>query len=206
MSRNRSLRYQDHVNLIRKKATMYYARLQAAQIMGVEFDDVMGELGVAFTKAAAGYNPESEYAFTTYLGTCMQNHFNKFATKLMLEQFGQDRAFDPENGETWGARGLGYISIEEATAMDEEGNSMGYASFEDDATPNPERVLDAMQRLAEIVHDDTLLPETRVYIGLLANPGKTTTNLVRERVKAKSAEIRKEVEERWGVTLPPLVL
>lgn len=197
--RNRSTRYQDHEGLLRKKAKLYYSRLLAAQIMGVDFDDVMGELGVAFTRAAAGYDPQSEYVFTTYLGRCCQNHFNKYAAKLMLEQFGTEAGCDLELGLT--NRGLGYISIEALSPNDAHALDV---MADEGATPGEQ--IDAGIAIANIINDASLLPETRAYIGAQVNPDLKLSPAIQQRILSRQQEIRKEVQERWGVRLTSISL
>jgi Sigma-70 region 2 len=197
--RNRSTRYEDHEPLLRKKAKLYYSRLLAAQIMSVEYEDVLSELGIAFTRAAKGYDPESQYVFTTYLGTCCQNHFNKYAARLMLEQFGTERQRDIEEHMS-GPHGLGYISIE---SLSSEGNFIEQMS-DDGATQ--EEQLDARLSIAQIIDDASLLPETRAYIGLLVNPDLKMSDTVRARIHNRRSDIKREIQARWGVNVPTLNL
>jgi Sigma-70 region 2 len=204
MKRNRSTRYEDHVNLLRTKAKMYYGRLLKAQIISVDFDDVMGELGVAFTRAVAGYDPNSGYAFTTYLGTCCQNHFNKFANRLMLEHFGVNAVIDWEN-EAGPNKGLGYISVEDmAVDSDEEEYSDPYGFAECDSA-GPESQLGFAQEIAAAINDPSISPKTRIYIGTLVNPA-LLNDRTRTMLQSEESAIRLEIRERWGVNMRKLDL
>lgn len=203
--RNRSIRFQDHEGLLRKLAKRYYARLLGAQIMGLDFDDVMGELSLAFVKAAKGYDPQSEFSFTAFLGRCCQNHFNKYAKRLMLEQFGEEAPVDLDNS---GATrfGLGYISADAMGFVDDTGSTLMslYEFVESDTFATPEEACNAGMTLKAIINDPTLSVETRVYISILANPLMEVSEKVRERIRSGSLSIRKEIGARFGVQMPAI--
>jgi hypothetical protein len=198
--RNKSLRYQDHAGLLHKWAKMFHARLAAAQINDATFDDVVGELGVAFTKAAQGYKPESGWTFTAFLQVCARNHFNKYASRLLHEQYGSDEAVD-FNEAALQHRGLGCISVQDMRSPDGEDTDF-YSSIEDDTFARPDEVVDASMTLKRLFSDPTLMPETRAYIALVVDPHMRVSEKVRDRIRRSAAAIRGEVQSRWGVELP----
>lgn len=199
--RNRSLKFQDHQGLLMKLAKKYYGRLLSAQIPSTSFDDVMGELSLAFVKAAKGYDQGSEFTFTAFLGTCCQNHFNKYAKRLMLEHFGTESARDLEDGE-YSNMGLGTISVEDMRGGADEDNDEGlFDRLADDGAVAPEDRINAEMTLNTIVNDKTLSAETRVYISMLANPALAISDAAKKRLRATTGMIRRELAARYGVEM-----
>lgn len=194
--RNRSLKFEDHRGLIIKNARRYHARLLGGCVMGVDFDDVFGELSHAFVKAAKGYNTESEFTFTAFLGTCLQNHFNKYAKRLMIEQYGVE---SPTEGEFSG--GIGYISIEDMGLDDDSDGYQGFETFADEAGATPEDICSARMELDAVLNDGSLSAETRVYVSLLANPALELSERVKERIRRASPKIRAELHNRYDIKM-----
>jgi hypothetical protein len=204
IARNRSLDYRHHIGLMQKWAVKFHSRLVAAGL-GVEFDDVMGELRLAFVKSSQGYDPERGYTFTAFLQQCCQNHFNKYANRLMLEQFGCSHADDAAK---WaGKQGLGLISVQaiEAANPDPDGGSF-YDGVEDETYATPEQLIEAGQTVRDLIGDGSLLPETRAYIARLINPDVEIGDVVRERILARQSEVKKQIKSRWGISLASLNL
>lgn len=200
--RNRSLRYSDHTGLLHKWAVKFHARLTAASL-GVEFDDVMGELSLAFVKATQGYKPERGFSFTAFLQQCCQHHFNKYADRLMLEQFGCSHADDAD--EHVGKRGLGCVSIH-SMGSDEFGSEDFYATVESDTYATPEEVQEARMSVRNLINDQTLFPETRAYLAKLANPDVSIPPAAAKRIQARGKEVRQQIRERWGIQLHTMSL
>jgi hypothetical protein len=198
--RNRSLRFEDHAGIMNKLAKMFFARMMAAQIHSATYDEIMGELSLAFVKAAKGYNPDAGFTFTAFLERCCLNHCNKWASKLIKEQYGSDRAIDFHEA-ALGHMGLGYVSVHDMETEDGEDPDF-YSSIEDDTFARPDDVADAAMTLKSIIGDATLLPETRVYVALLANPHTQVSEEVRNRIRRNAAKVREQVTKRWGVELP----
>jgi Sigma-70 region 2 len=193
-----STRFQDHEGLMHQWARKFHARLMAARL-NIEFDDVMGELSLAYTKAMQGFDADRGYTFTAYLGTACHNHFNKYAKRLMLEQYGAESA--AEAFEKAGKQGLGYISVQEIEAGDPDGGSF-YDAIEDDNTfATPEQVVDAAMTFGDIVRDTTLLPQTRAYLANLINPDVQLSEAVRASINAHAQQIKRQVFARWGITI-----
>jgi hypothetical protein len=209
--RNRSLDYRDHAGLMHRWALKFHARLQGAGL-GVEFDDVKGELALAFVKASRTYKPESGFSFTAYLSRSCQNNFNKVAEKLMLEQFGCTRSDEIEKYS--GKTGLGCISVQaiEASGMLATGSSDGgpadsfYETLPDDTFATPDEVQDAKMTLRDLVADQTLLPETRAYLAKLINPKVQLSPRVVKRIEKQAPQIRKQIRERWNIRIQNLCL
>lgn len=197
--RNRSIKFEDHQALIHRDARRYYNRILGARIMGIDYDDVFGELCLAFVPAARGYDPESQWTFTAYLGICMRNHFNKLAKKLMLEQYGTERQVEGVN--TWG---VGYISVED---MRDEDVSIGdgFDMFADENSLSPEQAYSNLSEIESVINDSTLSPETRVYVSLLLDPAMELSERVKKRLHKASSTIRSELDTRYGVKLRVIV-
>lgn len=188
---NKSTRYEDHKGFVYKQALRYFGRAQGAKL-SLPFDDIVGELGVAFTQAAKGYKVESGYAFTTFFGMCAQNHMNKVLAKLSLEQYGEERPDeDCVDGDRRNLHGLGLISFEDVFADAD-------ASFVGDDVMRPDDAVQASQTLNAIINDETLMPETRAYVTILVNPSLSTPNIL-ARIRAVQSEVKSQLKSRWGV-------
>lgn len=195
--RNRSIKFEDHQALIHRDARRYHARIMGARIMGVDYDDVFGELCLAFVPAARGYDPESQWTFTAYLGICMRNHFNKLAKKWMLEQYGAENPVEGVN--TWG---VGYISIEDVAATkNEDGVSFSFDLFVDEVGQTPEQAYSTITEIESMLSDGTLSVETRVYVSMLLDPSMALSENVKARLRSKTSSIRTELNNRYGVKL-----
>lgn len=95
--------------LLHQMARKGLNRLQAAGIMGADYDCVFGEMEVGYVKALNGFKPELGRKFTTFCVTVCWNEFNKYCERLerehhaighvSLEEIGQsasgDGGFDP---------------------------------------------------------------------------------------------------------------
>ncbi len=197
----------DHKPLIIKLARKYYGRIISAKILGVAFEDVEGECNLAFHIAAQGYDVTRGFTFTALLQISLQHHFNKFAERLMREQFGRESGLDDDELEGR-KEGLGMICMSDMRRADSE-DPDGPDLI--DQTPceliaDAGALLDARRAIEAVISDPTLLPETRAYIGMLTNPGVNFSPLVRQRIKSKSAQIKAEVSARWGIRMHTLGL
>ncbi len=195
--RNRSTNFKDHKGLMVSKAKLYYGRVLKAQLTSVNFDDVFGELSIAFVQAVEGYDPDKGFTFTAFLGRCMQTHINKFIAKLMKEQFGVEQPDEFEHVAMTG--GLGYVSVDDIAGAD--GESVGYDLFQCGTFCNPEESVATRQDYNALLCDPTLLPETRAFIMLLVDPSPPQVERIKARIKAKSGLVRAQIERRWNVKL-----
>jgi len=91
--------YKGVERLLFQMANKGFMRLQAAKILGADIDDVMGEMQVAYVKAANGFKQDSGGRFTTYCVRVCWNEFNKYAERLTREH-----------------AAIGYISTEDIAA------------------------------------------------------------------------------------------
>lgn len=202
VARNRSLEYSDHIGLVRKYAITYHARLLGGKIIGVDLDDVIGELSLAFVKAAHGYDPNAGYTFTAFLGRCFQNHFNKFAGKLMKEQYGDNEIrfdIDEETHHAKSRAGLGYV-LEGDLQFAQTGDASPFLDAQCQQ-PTPEEYAIAVSELQAIWADKTLSLETRGYIAIICNPSQKVASAVVERIRSKFPTVRREIYDRFGVQL-----
>lgn len=193
--RSHSTKFEDHKGLLHKWAVKFYARLLVAKVIGIDFDDVLAELNIPFVHSQRAYRAEKGYTFTAYLGRACQNHFNKYAERLLCEQYGDnaaDRGFDPE---TSVEGGLGYISIGQ---MGEPGFDF-LETIEQSAFAAPDDVMDAKMTLSAIDSDASLLEETRAFIAYLASPADALPDDMRKRIKSKGNKVRAELQSRYGV-------
>lgn len=92
-----STRYEDHKGLMYRFAMRCYARVRGSGISALEFDDVLSEMSVSYTKALKSYDPARGITFSAYLGRCCFNDFNKLMEKLELEQFGRKLPYSPKS-------------------------------------------------------------------------------------------------------------
>lgn len=193
----KSTDFREHYGFVHKLARKYHTRVLTARLP-MDFDDVMGELSIAFVSASKGYKVDSGYAFTTYFGMCAQNHMNKVLGKMSNEQYGVPVPTAEEiDGKSVG--GLGLIAYSEI--MPDADDPMDVMFADDGALP--EDRVDATRALGAILSDGTLLPETRAYIGILTNPSMSN-DAVLARIHARREEVREEIADRWGVSIRDL--
>lgn len=104
-ARNRSTNIADHDGLLWFFARKAYARLEGANVVGVELEDVYQEMCLSAVRAAEKYNPDLGYSFTAYLGRACWQNFNKVAEKLINEQVGLRLSRIEDLHERFGAEG-----------------------------------------------------------------------------------------------------
>jgi RNA polymerase sigma factor (sigma-70 family) len=126
--------YKGVERLLLQMANKGFMRLQAAKILGADFDDVMGEMRVAYVKAANGFKQDSGGRFTTYCVRVCWNEFNKYAERLTREH-----------------AAIGYISLDQiasdASGGDDDFDAMDCLVGEADLQDSPEDMAERRQTL-----------------------------------------------------------
>ena len=84
--RGYSTQFTDHEGLIHKFARKGFARLQAANVDWVDYDEVFGQMQLYFVQATKHYDPKRGYTFTAYCGQVCFYNFNKWASALIEGQ------------------------------------------------------------------------------------------------------------------------
>jgi hypothetical protein len=189
-----STEFGEHTGFVHKLAVRYYARVRATKL-SLDYEDVFGELSLAFVKARNGFDPSKGYVFTTYFGMCAQNHINNWLGKLCEEQYGEPLPDDNTvSGLRQNSRGLGVVY---AGSMDiaDDGEFLDTLPSDD---PSPLDRAIAKEALEKIINDPSLLPETRAYIVSIAMPGSVSDAVMR-RVESRWPDVRAQVTKRWGV-------
>jgi DNA-directed RNA polymerase specialized sigma24 family protein len=148
-SRAFSTNYQDHIGLVHQFARKGWGRMIAAHV-AVEYEDVVQEMSVTFTKAVRAYDPEKGITFSAYVGRAIWNDFNRYAQKHIDEQMG-----------------LGLRSVEQVTV---EGGDHESNIFDAISSPDrgPEEALERKQEILENLR--SLTPTARFIAAQLISP------------------------------------
>lgn len=185
-----SLNYEDHKGLLHSFARKMYGRLVSAHV-ATTYEDVYGELCVAYSAALKDYDPNRGIAFTTFFGTCCFHRFNKLADKLIREQV-ELKLVRLEDMEKRQADRSG----DDADFLDwfDETDQDGFDIDHQKAMP-PDEILERKQEFWEKLNK--LSPNARAYVSeLMGHPSKDTENFDQEERRA----IRIELMEVYGVT------
>lgn len=184
-----SLNYEDHKGLLHSFARKMYARLRSANV-ATTYEDVYGELCVAYSAALKDYDPNRGIAFTTFFGTCCFHRFNKHADKVIGEQVGlklvriedMQKRSAPEPGDD-------NDFFDHFDETDEDGHDS-----DSSRSMTPEEILERKQEFWAKLNE--LSPEARAYVSELMG-GKIG---VTERLNAKERRaIRIELMQVYGV-------
>lgn len=146
-SRAFSTNYQDHIGLVHQFARKGWGRMIAAHV-AVEYDDVVQEMSVTFTKAVRAYDPEHGGSFSAYVGRAIWNDFNRYANKRIAENME-----------------LGLVSMQELEGDGEEG---GHFDVIADTARTPEEALERKQDMLENLR--SLKPTARFLAAQLISP------------------------------------
>jgi DNA-directed RNA polymerase specialized sigma24 family protein len=150
--RSRIVDYEEHQGLIHKLAKKGWARLEAAHVGGVDYEDVFQNMSMSYVRAAEQFNPNMGWSFTAYLGRACLNNFNKWAEKLCSEQCN-----------------LGLVRIEDMNAHSDASDSDVYEVFmgEEDS---PEDIVSRKQEVLKNLR--SLTPNAKRVVWLMMQPSQ----------------------------------
>lgn len=165
-SRAYSTNYSDHIGLVHNFARKGWGRMIAAHV-NVEYEDVLQEMSVTFTKAAHSYNPEKGIAFSSYVGRAIWNEFNRYAQKHIDERME-----------------LGLTSIEEQDARSEEDGGSWFSDSIESPDRTPEENLDRKQQM--LANLRALSPTAKFLAAQLMSPPEALEEAFEEHRRAVS--------------------
>jgi hypothetical protein len=167
-----------------------HGRVRAAGAL-IEYDDVYGELCVAFAAAQKSYDPTRGITFTAYLGACCFNRFNKFAEKWIAEQhtLGLIRNSEFESLDSGGERERGHSYMDYADR----------SFYEDELSKSlsPEEIVERKQDFFRKIQG--LSHVSRDYVTSLL--GRRTNHRDKPFTASEIRHIKKELFEVYGVAL-----
>lgn len=143
---DQAFKQEDYRGMMILHARRAWARLERAGIP-VDFNDVMQEAGVIFSRARHGFDAGRGVKFSTYLWNALNNSLNRFCDQQ------RDRA-------------RGQVSID--AEIDEDGGSL-LSILPDTTARDPAETLERRQTALETVKGFTF--ETRLVIANLVAPG-----------------------------------
>jgi hypothetical protein len=145
--------YLANTGLVHKIAGPCYRRALATGI-AIDYDDVVGELTLAFVKSWQKFDESKGLKFSTYFTVAAHHQFNRFIEKQVAERMEH-----------------GVRSIEEINSWGSAGNTDGTLTMEDVlpcAALTPEQRVSAQQQME--VLGRRLTPLTKLVLEWLLNP------------------------------------
>lgn len=73
-----STKWEDHLELVYKLCHQVNSRVKFSKVVGICFEDLVQESGVAYTKCLKRYRPELGITFSAYFGRSILNRLNYF--------------------------------------------------------------------------------------------------------------------------------
>ncbi|SER28857.1 DNA-directed RNA polymerase specialized sigma subunit, sigma24 family [Faunimonas pinastri] len=159
--------YESSQPLIRGFARKVLQRVHAAGARGVEFEDIVQELSIAWCLARDAWKAEYNVPFGAFLTRGMKNHINRFLADAI------------------GDSHMTAISLDKNLGEDGEGASLH--SVFPDAAPLPEQSAIERDSLARVLR--RLSPRARQFVELLENPPPELFAEI-QAIKAKSEYAR----------------
>jgi hypothetical protein len=195
--RGYSTQFVDHEGLLHKFARKGFARLQAAGVSWVDYEEVFGQMQLYFVQAEAKFEAGRGWTFAAYLGRVCINNFNKWAADLIEEQMG-----------------LGLLRISDTQGGDEEGSEDRdfYETHTSEQDESPEEIIERY----DYIHKtrSSLSRDAAVVVRELAAPSQDLLNVLNGRdatiaaigrflnyTPARIKKVKQELSTKFGVAL-----